>query len=277
MRRWIPALGCRPSLAIALSLALAAAGASGLSGCKKNGATASGQTDPALVSGDYIALYEARRYSEAKSSAEYRLPNAKGREREVAKLTAGLSAYAMGQDDAALQHLQPLTASTDKQIAGRAEAALGQIAQRRGQHTYAADLFKRASAKLDGDDAARAAVRAGNSLAALGKQSEATTQYKQAASEATSAAVRDHANKMTEPGPFALQAGVYTTRANADKRARELTPLSTKMGYGSPKVVPDSVNGKPAYAVRVGVFANRQQANTAKDKMRTSVVVVQAD
>src|SRR2546429_32824 len=43
-------------------------------------------------------------------------------------------------------------------------AVLGQIAEKKGNHRYAADLFKRASTNLEGPDAEKAAVRAGSSL-----------------------------------------------------------------------------------------------------------------
>ena len=252
----------------------------GMTGCKKNTSAAAphqGFVDPTTVSADYIALYESKRYAEAKVSAEYRIPKSSGREKEVAQLTAGLSAHALGRDDEAIKHLQPLTASKDPKIAGRAEATLGQIAQSRGQHGYAADLFQRASANLEGDDAARANVRAGHSLSAIGKPTEATAQYKAAAAEAESEAIRKHANTLSEPGPFALQAGVFTTNANADKRAGEISKQSGKAGLGYARVVPDSLNGKPAYAVQVGKFPNRQTANMAKAKLPVQTVVVQAE
>lgn len=250
-----------------------------LAGCKKNTAAAppTGFIDPTTVSGDYIALYESGRYAEAKVSAENRMAKATGREKEVAQLTAGLAAHALGRDDEALRYLQPLTSSKDAKIAGRAEATLGQIAQTRGQHGYAADLFKRASAKLDGDDAARANVRAGNSLNAIGKPYEATAQYKAAATGAESEAIRKHATTLAEPGPFALQAGVFSTKANADKRASEVSKISAKVGLGYPRVVPDSLHGKPAYAVQLGKFPNRQAANGAKAKLATQTVIVHAE
>lgn len=249
-------------------------------GCKaKNTAAApqQGFIDPTTVSADYIALYESKRYAEAKVSAENRIPKSSGREKEVAMLTAGLSAHALGRDDEAIKYLQPLTGSSDPKIAGRAEATLGQIAQSRGQHGYAADLFTRASGKLDGDDAARAGVRAGNSLNAIGKSNEASAQYKAAAAEAESDAVRKHATAMSAPGPFALQAGVFTTKANADKRAGEVSKQAAQAGLGYARVVPDSLNGKPAYAVQVGKFPNRQAANVAKTKLPVQTVVVQAE
>jgi tetratricopeptide (TPR) repeat protein len=262
-------------LAAALSLLLGAA--IGLSGCSKNAPRPDGTTDAASLPADYIGLYENHRYADAMASAEYRMPKLQGHEREVAQLTAGLSAYALGKYDKATSYLQPLTSSSDRQIAGRAEATLGQIAQARGQHVYAADLLKRAATDLDGDDAARASFRAGNSLAALGKQSEATSQYQTAAKEADSEAIRKHAAAMTAPGPFALQAGIFATRANADKKAAELNQLAGKLGLGTARIVPDSLNGKPAYAVHVGKFPNRQAAVQAKSKLTAQTVIVQAE
>lgn len=260
----------------AAGLTLAAITASG--GCKKTQSPGSGvnsgQTAP-VTSGSATELFEARRFSEAKQVAEAELAkNPTGRSREVPQLIAGLSSHAMGQDAEAQRYLEPLTGSADPQISGRAEAALGQIAQKRGQHAYAADLLTRAASKLDGDDAARASVRAGNSLAAINKNSEAMTQYRNAQTQAESDEVRKHAATMTEPGPFALQTGVFSTRANAERRAGELRPKAGSLGLGTVRIVPESRAGKTEYSVQVGTFASRQAANAARGRLGEQAVVV---
>lgn len=278
----------RPALRTALLL-LAGASALGLGGCKRNqnapgkgpeaAETASiSASAPATPSADAtpVDLYRAGRFAEAKKAAEAAIPTTKGREREVNELTAGLSAHALKQYTSAEYYLQPLVGSTDPAIAGRAEAALGQIANAKGNHAYAADLLKRASGKLDGDDAARASVRAGNALNRTGNHAAAVQQYQAAAATADSDAIKAHAEKLQkEPaGPFTVQAGVFSTRAGADKRAQQLAALSTRAGLGAPKVVTATKTGRPTYVVQVGTFPTRDQASSARAKLGTGQYVV---
>ncbi len=238
-----------------------------LTGCKKP--TSPQVTAPAADTANMSAvdLYNAKRYSDALTVAEQDARTLKGRDKEVAQLTAGLSAYALNQTTLAKHHLDSLTGSSDPQIAGRAEAVLGQIAEKAGNKAYAADLFKRASAHLDGDDSARAAVRAGNSLAKLNKPAEAQTQYRNAAKEADSLAIKQTANKLGQPGPFTIQVGAFTNRTGAEKKLAQMRPLTIKAGMGSPRIIPDNINGKPGYSVHCGMFPTRPAAEAGKAKL----------
>ncbi len=252
----------------------------GLPGCKKNGPSGTPQTGgltPAEVQRmSAVDLYNAKAFREAKEKAERAIPSSAGREREVNQLTAGLACHALNQPALAQHYLQGLTGSTDPQIAGRAEAVLGQIAQQRGNHTYAADLFQRASKKLDGDDSARAAMRAGQSLSHLGNQNAARQQFQTAASSADSQPLRQHAQRLSTQGPFTIQAGAYSTRLNADKRANELAAAAQRAGLGRPVVLPDTVNGRPGFIVRIGTFPSRGEANTARARLGPGQYVVVA-
>jgi hypothetical protein len=253
----------RSALFAALLLAVAL-----LTGCKKPtspAATAAPVADTANMSA--VDLYNTKRYPDALRVAEADALTMKGRDKEVAQLTAGLSAYALNQSALAKHHLDSLTGSSDPQIAGRAEAVLGQIAEKAGNKQYAADLFKRASAHLEGDDSARAAVRAGNSLAKLNKPAEAQTQYRNAAKEADSLAIKQTATKLGQPGPFTIQVGAFTNRAGAEKKLAQMRPATIKAGMGSPRIVPDNINGKPGYSVQVGMFPTRVAAESGKTKL----------
>ena len=265
----------RPSLLLGL---LAVAMAVPLGGCKKNSPAATPEVaaGPVINNADFVALYQARRFREARESAEAAIPKAKGRNREVAQLTAGCSAHALGDFDGARKHLAPLTTSKDPQISGRAEACLGQIAQAQGQQAYAATLFKSAATKLEGDDAARAGVRAGNALSAMGQHGQAIQQYKAAVAEAQSPDVKQTAAAMSEPGPFAVQAGVFSSQANAQARARQLQTSAVRFGYGTPRVVPTIASGRKTFAVKVGVFPTRQAAADARGKLGMQQTVVVA-
>lgn len=241
-----------------------------LSGCKKpTGHGGRVQQPPPADAATMTAvdLYDSKRYSDALAKAEADALVMKGHDKEVAQLTAGLSAYALNKSAQAKWHLESLTGSADPQIAGRAEAVLGQIAERAGNKQYAADLFKRASAHLDGDDAARAAVRAGNSLAKLNRPVEAATQYRNAAKDAESASIRQTATRLGQPGPFTIQLGAFAYRAGAEQLAARMRSAAISGGVGVPRVVPDNINGKPGYSVQVGLFASRSAAENGKGKL----------
>lgn len=251
-----------------------------LPGCKKNGPSGSAEanrpTAAELQKMSAVDLYNARYFREAKDKAESAISTANGRDREVLQLTAGLSCHALKQPALAQHHLEGLTGSADPQIAGRAEATLGQIAQQRGNHKYAADLFNRASKKLEGDDSARAAMRAGESLSIMGNQNAATQQYRAAAENADTARLKQHADRLSKQGPFTIQAGAYSTRANADKRAAELAALAQRAGLTRPVVLADTINGRPGYSVRIGAFTSKGEANTARAKLGSGQFVVVA-
>ena len=72
---------------------------------------------------------------------------------------------------------------------------------------------------------------------------------------------------------FTLQAGVFTSLANAKKRASQLRASAAKAGLGEPKIVPDTINGNKAFAVQVGTFRTKQAANDARGLLNGPVVV----
>lgn len=259
------------TLAFMIAAALVAGGCGGN---KKAGVEPAATPQAVTVDAtDPIALFNARRYREAKERADALAKTSKDRDREVLVLTSGMSAQALGQDDEAKRTLEPLLTSKDPQIVGRAEAALGQIAQRKGQNAYAADLFKRASQKLDGDDAARASMRAGSNLAAAGRPTESTAHYQAAAQTAQNTTLKRTATQLSEPGPFTLQAGAFTNRSNAERRARELNTQAVRAGLAAPVIVPETINGKPGYSVQIGSFPTRQAAAAARSRLGVAVVV----
>ena len=247
-------------VAVLLVLALFAAG------CNK-GNKAAQSSAPETANLSAVDLYNAKNYPDALARAEQDALTTKGRDKEVAQLTAGLSAYALNRPALAQTYLESLTGSSDIQIAGRAEAVLGQIADKRGNRGYAADLYKRASTKLEGDDSARASVRAGRSLTAVNKPAEAATQFRAAAREADSISIKRTATKLGQPGPFTIQLAAFSSRTSAEKKVVQMRPATIKAGMGSPRIVPDTINGKPGYAVQVGMFTDRSAAEAAKPKL----------
>ena len=262
-----------------------------LTACKKptSGAPSGAATAPDTANLSAVDLYNSKNYPDALARAEQDMLTTKDRAHEVAQLTAGLAAYALNKPALAQTYLEPLTGSADTQIAGRAEAVLGQIADKRGNRQYAADLYKRASTKLEGDDSTRASARAGKSLAsgvpprsawrpdsALARAPDATRSVAvpKAAPDATrSVAVPKFAPDATrsvaipKSGQCTIQVAAFASRAGAQKKVAQLRPATIKAGLGSPRIVADTINGKPGFAVHVGLFPSRPDAEAAKPKL----------
>lgn len=223
-----------------------------LAGCHKNSQTAANQSDstessfqpapPPAVVATAQHLYESKRYTEAKTQAIEDSQRLTGHDKEVALLTAGLSAHAMQQYDDAATLLIPLTRSEDSRIAGRAKSAIDYIGIERA----------RKSAALSTVHPTRA---------------PASTAFQTV--PRTPAPVRT-----TGQGGFTLQAGVFASIANARQRASQIRNQAERAGLGEPRIVPDAVGGSAAYAVQVGSFNTKQAANAAKSRVTGQVVVM---
>lgn len=248
----------------------------GVSGCQKQG-TPSGAGGEATTLQPAEDLYRAGRYREARARAEIDCRRSSGLARRRAALTAGLAAHALGDSTDARGWLEPLLADEDPAIAGRASAAVGMMADQQGDHGRAAELLSSAASKLNGDDSARAALRAGHAYSALGRLSEASASYQSALATATSPALQAAIRPYTEPGPFALQVGLFTSRPNAEQRAAELRGTTARFGWSPPRVASVVASGgKPGYSVRVGSFASRHAAVVAGERLGTPSIVVAA-
>lgn len=240
----------------------------GCSGAQKHSATS------------YSSAFERGRYTEAYDQSILVANSPRAGDKEQAALVAGLSAHALDRNADADKWLRPLLNSSDRAIAGKAGATLGLIEQERGSNTQAAALLTAAAGKLQGDEAARAWMYAGDSYAKLGRANEAKDAYQQASGLVRSdTALRSMvADRLAGAGPsptsaggYAVQVGAFSTRANAEKEARKYG------SFGTPRIVEitDS-KGRHLWAVRVGQFPSRDQANGLKKRMGASSRVVAA-
>ncbi|MBK9187535.1 MAG: SPOR domain-containing protein [Phycisphaerales bacterium] len=233
---------------------------------------------------DYSQAFAQGRYAEAyeESTRVAGSPGASGKAQ--AALVAGLSAQALGRPDDADRWLRPLTVEPNREIAGTAGAALGLIEQERGRHAQASALLLGAAEKLEGAESARAYMYAGDSLAKQGRIAESRNAYQQATARAgtdralkTMIADRQTASTATRntasPGPvkYAVQTGAFSTRDNAISQARALA------SRGSPRVVEiTDAKGRRLYAVRVGLFTSRQDAESLRARVGSTARVVAA-
>lgn len=235
---------------------------------------------------DYLSEYNSRNYPKAYRLAEEAAGKSAGVKREQASLIAGLSAHAMNRTEDAQKWLEPLAVtSKENQISGRAGATLGIIAAEKKQHEVAVRYLTEAAAKLDGNDAARAWLYAGDSYKALNKPKEARDAYAKAESLVTDGSDLESMARQRIAAPivpqlnvapyrgaiggsapagakYTLQLGAFSTKANAEDAARRTGRPA--MAIGQPYIVQTmSKAGKPVWALRVGGFATGDQAKKA--------------
>lgn len=270
----------------------------GLAGCATE--PPSRPAPGSMTKAPYSDAFVAGRYNEAYQQAVETInETAPGRQRDEAALVAGLSASQIDRSEDARRWLEPLTRSSERDIAGRAGAGLGLMNQERGRHLEAAALLKEASEKLTGDEAARAAYQAGQSYEALGQRDQARVQYALAANQATDPALKSRAQQRGQSsavaalpptktggtgggsaggasgsgGAYALQLGVFAKLQNAEECVRKNSPIATRLGLGLPRVEQRVDDGRTVYAVRVGHFATKDEASGRKRSFPGSAVV----
>ncbi len=238
---------------------------------------------------DYLSAYNNRNYPLAYKMAEESAAKSTGLKREQASLIAGLSAHALNRTDDAKRWLEPLAVSSkDNQVAGRAGATLGIIAAEQKQHEVAVRYLTEAAAKLDGNDAARAWLYAGDSYKALNKAKEARDAYSKADALVTDGSELESMARQRIAAPiipqsgvapyrgaigatapagakYTIQLGAYSSKANAEDAARRTGRPA--MAIGQPYIIQTtSKAGKPVWALRVGGFATADQARQAAQK-----------
>ncbi len=235
-----------------------------LAGCS-SGQKASGKSD-------YMVLYSTGQYARAYDEASRVAGGLRsGSQKNEAALIAGLSAQALNRNNDADRWLRPLLTIGDDAVAGQAAAALGLIAAEQNLHRQAADLLTDAATKLKGDNAARSAMYAGDSYRALKQEADAQKSYSRAmglvqtdSQLRTMIAARQQGpapQPMSSPGvqTWSVQVGAFTNRFNAQ---REVDKLRTR---GEARIVEiKDKNGRPLYAVRLGRYPSKSQAEAVR-------------
>ncbi len=263
-----------------------------LTGCASGGKTPADQGPP------YDQLYSTGRYAEAYEEASKVAGSLSGKDKQHAALVAGLSAHALNKNPEAEKWLRPLTTSNDPQVAGESMATLGLILQEQSRNAQAAEMLAGAASKLTGDQGARAALYAGDSYRALGKRDDATRMYELAKSKAErdnalkvmisdriagvppppkGSKLSTAANRAPAPnampqmrgGAFTVQVGAFSTPALAQREAAKFSR------WGAPQITPiTSRDGKTLYAVRLGSFATKADAENFRRQIGSAARVV---
>ena len=215
----------------------------------------------------YITLYRAGAYNEAYEAAKAVPTTPHGSER----LIAGMSLAAMGRNDEAQSWLKPLTASADKNIRGRAEAALGLVYADEEKHSEAARMLQAASDDLAGPMKGWAAHYGAQEFGYAGDNMRADRMR-------SVAELRGPSDLPTvNEGQFTVQLGSFSSRSRAQSRVRATTPTAQNAGLDLPRVELTIANNKPLYAVRVGRFENSAEAQRASQRFSGDTAVIRTN
>lgn len=231
----------------------------------------------ASVPGDASALYQRGDYAGAFEAASTRARSATGRERERLALIAGLSAQARDRNSEAAYWLNPLTRSDDRDISGRASAAMGLIEQEQGRHHSAIAHLKSASDKLAGDEAAKARFYLGESQASAGLPADAARSYRTALDSATDARLRRIINERLTLDAYTIQLGAFRDPRAAQQAAATAAPRARSLGLPAPKVTARTLpTGKSVNVVHLGVYRTMSQAQADRARFGGNTVVARA-
>ncbi len=252
-----------------------------MTGCASSGNTAKGDHD-------YVKAYESGRYAQAYEDSAAAAARTSGFQHDQAALIAGLSAHALNRNDEAEKQLSPLVAGSDSKVAGEAGATLGLIAAERGRHDKAVGFLSDAGKKLQGDQAARAFMYAGDSYKSMSRDADARGMWSLAQTKVTNDSslkvmIGDRLKGPTAPvtptpqaqakgTKYTVQVGAFSSYTNAQRQ------LSRFKAYGTPRVVETNKNGKKLFVVRIGSYATKTQADkVAKSVGSTARAMVQDD
>jgi len=231
--------------------------------------------------GESAALFREGRYAAAYQSAVATYESSSGPAKDEAALLAGLSAHAMKDYTQAERWLRPLRFNANPEISGRASAALGLIAQEQDRHEEAARLLVAAGEKLHGEESARAYLFAAENYQAVGRTESAKLYYGMAKSRGTQTSdteVEQVAKARLGVAGYTVQIGAFASRANADQAAAKVRARAVELGLGEPRVVPridrTGAATRTLYAVQVGDFPTRQQAEASNARLGAGGVVV---
>ncbi|MDA1106039.1 MAG: SPOR domain-containing protein [Planctomycetota bacterium] len=212
-------------------------------------------------------------------------------DRERAALIAGSAAARLGELGRAQLLLTTAARSADGSVRGEALVTRASISESQGDRTSAVADLEAAIPLLANRDATRARaqlqrLQLASSVAATrpGATSPSTSASASAPSATrTKPTVPPAVTTAPEPAPAAaterwiMQAGVYTRKASATRRAAQLKPECDRLKLGDPVIEKTRVAGRAAYRVVLGIFSSRDNAENAVRQLGRTDVIVQAE
>ncbi len=240
------------SLLLALSAALLACG-----GCASSKAAGGGALPDMKA---VMADYEAGHFLQAYTGAVSLYRRSVVPERDEAAYLAGLSAYRLQRYEDADRYLSPLVRIASTDVAGRAAGTMGLVELERGRYREAAEYFKKAADRLEGQGKAEAAYRAGLAYKESNLHSLARVQFIIARGASSDAAFQAKVDRELKTSGYTLQLGVFSSRSNAEAVVREFQS-SRAASIGEARIVTtEGSRGETLYYVHVGTFTSYSAA-----------------
>lgn len=208
-----------------------------------------------------IGSYNAGRYQQAYDQARSARQSSSGAARGESAYIAGLAAIRIDRPLTARTYLEEAARSRDPQVSGRAEVSLGTLLLEDGEPRQAGRAFDRAAGKLTGADRVRARYRAGLAYRAAGDESAAESRLAEGA-------------QTLSPGRFTIQGGFFTDRLRAVRRAEALSAEGQAWSIGPATVVPTEARGTSGWAVQIGDFPTRTDAELTRRRLGDSKTFV---
>ncbi len=211
-----------------------------------------------------------RLYAEGLDGAASRTATVMMRQRtqdaDAAAWYGGLAEFRQGHDEQARRFFLEAARSGDAQIAGGAEAMLGQLDTRRNDLAASQRHFDRAWILLKGSDQRQVAIR-GLAAARTAGDTLAKARWQERLGERT-------ASDGSSDVEFALQAGAYRTRSSADAHASTLQNAAARAGLGPVQVRRRTDPQGTWWLVQCGDFATRAEASAARRRLPGERLIV---
>ena len=200
-----------------------------------------------------ISAYNTGSYQRAFDEARSARQSSTGPVRAESAYVAGLAAMKIDRPVTARTLLEEAAGSRDNEVSGRASASLGTLLLEDQEPLAAARAYDQAAARLTGADRVRAQRQAGLAYRKAGMTSLAEKRLADAG--------QMHS---VLPGRFTIQGGFFEERTRAVKRAEDLSGLGRGLALGTARIVPTSARGTSGFAVQIGDFSNRTDAEMAR-------------
>lgn len=233
------------------------------------------QSTPKTQSGsDAMSYYRMGNYQQAYKTAVAQAGSTHGSTADQAHFIAGMSAYKLGNESEAINHLTLATNSHDDALSGPANATLGLVFANRREYPSAIMHFQRAVRQLHGQDRANAYFQLGSAEQKLGRWASARTDMSMAISNSSDADFRKAVSQRMDAHAYTLQFGAFSRKPNAADKARQVASQTQAAGLGNPIIVSAEAGGNTLFLVQAGSYSTYDEALAARRRIpRTDVIV----
>ncbi len=235
------------------------------------------------------SAYRAGNYQESLRLARAFQGTASGIRRDDAAYIIGLSLLAQDDPLSAIDPLREATCSVDPALRAEALVSLGTAMIALEEYEDAARAYAQAAGVLDGAPSQRAHATAARCFARAGLTVESAREARDSAGAQRFANGNGFGStpvvpvaavpQSAPPAPesvvpqregFTIQSGAFRDHSKAEAIAKGLLASAKRCGFGEPEVVGRTAkDGRPLFAVQIGVFSSRSDATLAMARLKS--------